>query len=189
METEPVIADLKSYIEDIKESFEVHLREIEMPDIETAAELRSACEQNFCGQYGKNWMCPPAVGKIDDLIAALSDYDGGVLIQTVHRITDSFDVEGMSDAAKGHDSVLAKIRLGLKGNSEKRNILLLGAGPCTSCEECACEREEECPFPEKALASVESYGIDVNRSLTNCGLQYNNGANTVSYVGLVLYKK
>ena len=43
-------------------------------------------------------------------------------------------------------------------------------------------------FPDKAIASVESYGINVNSLLLNCGLEYNNGINTVSYVGIVMKK-
>lgn len=36
------------------------------------------------------------------------------------------------------------------------------------------------------MAPVEAYGIDVSKMLSACGLNYNNGQNTVSYVGLIL---
>jgi hypothetical protein len=44
-----------------------------------------------------------------------------------------------------------------------------------------------CRFPDKAVASVESHGIDVTALVTSCGIPYNRGPNTVSYVGLFLF--
>jgi len=45
---------------------------------------------------------------------------------------------------------------------------------------------ERCSYPGKAVASLEAYCIDVNALLTTCGIPYNNGVNTVSYVSLLL---
>ncbi|HEY3424048.1 MAG TPA: DUF2284 domain-containing protein, partial [Negativicutes bacterium] len=52
---------------------------------------------------------------------------------------------------------------------------------------CAYQDNEECRFPDKAFASVESYGIDVINLEKACGIPYYNGKNTVSYVGLILF--
>ena len=57
--------------------------------------FREICESNGCGNYGKCWMCPPDVGDIDSMMAAVRRYPHGLLYQTIHEIEDSFDIEGM----------------------------------------------------------------------------------------------
>ena len=42
-------------------------------------------------------------------------------------------------------------------------------------------------MPEKAFGALEAHGVDVAALLDCCGLRYNNGPNTVSYVGVVLF--
>ena len=44
---------------------------IPVESIETDAAFRELCAANVCGNYGRNWMCPPDAGDIDDLIADL----------------------------------------------------------------------------------------------------------------------
>jgi hypothetical protein len=46
---------------------------------------------------------------------------------------------------------------------------------------------EPCRFPEKAISSVEACGIDVMSLSKSAGVRYNNGKNTVTYIGAVLY--
>ena len=46
---------------------------------------------------------------------------------------------------------------------------------------------QECRYPDKAVASVEAYCIDANALLTRCQIPYNNGPDTVSFVGLFLF--
>ena len=35
---------------------------IPVEDIETDASFRDLCAANVCGNYGRNWMCPPTRG-------------------------------------------------------------------------------------------------------------------------------
>jgi predicted metal-binding protein len=65
--------------------------------------------------------------------------------------------------------------------------LALSAGACSICETCTYPDGEPCRLPEKAMASLESYGIDVAQLIASSGLSYNNGPNTVSYVGVILF--
>ena len=58
---------------------------------------------------------------------------------------------------------------------------------CTYCGRCAFLDGQECRFPEEAVPSVESYGIDV-MALEKSGMPYYNGKNTVSCVSLILLR-
>jgi predicted metal-binding protein len=155
--------------------------------IEYSAEFRLLCEQNKCGYYGTNWMCPPAVGPFEDLKARASRYKQGLLFQTVHPLSHSLDWRGIKKAFRVHDDVLRRIMMHIGDSYGVNDMLPLGAGPCTSCEECSAVNEEPCRLPEKAVASCEAYGMDVAALVGKYGIPYHHGKNTVSFVGCILF--
>ena len=66
------------------------------------------------------------------------------------------------------------------------NFLHLSCGGCHLCETCAKKTGEPCRQPDKALAGLEGYGVDVYNTTKDTDLKYINGANTVTYFGMVL---
>jgi len=159
---------------------------IDVSDISFSEEVRKYCEMNTCGKYGKNWSCPPGVGPVSELSKKAHRYEKGLVIQTVHPLKNSFDWKGMMAGKVEHDTVLRRVsqfarELGL------RDSLLLGAGSCSICNQCAYTKGEPCCFPEEALASMEAYGIDVVKLAKDHDFPYHHGSGTVSYVGLLLY--
>lgn len=159
---------------------------IEVAAIPFRREFRVACEQNTCGKFGTCWMCPPDVGDIDEMIEEAKAYRYAFVFQTVGRLEDSFDIEGMEAAAKRHNDITQAL------SSEVEPLLdhplKLGAGACHVCDRCARLDEVPCRFPEKAIASLESYGIAVSELAPLCGMKYINGPNTVTYFGGFLYQ-
>ena len=144
--------------------------------------VRYACEQNYCGRYGKSWMCPPGVGEPENMSEGLLTYKNVFVFTTKHDIEDSYDVEGMAEAHKKHDSATKKIFFLCKEHGAK----LLGAGGCTKCEKCTYP-DAPCRFPEDAVSSVEANGINVMQLSKTIGINYINGANTVTYFSAVFY--
>ena len=65
--------------------------------------------------------------------------------------------------------------------------LHLGAGGCRVCPVCANREDKPCRFPEKALSSLEAYGINVSKLAELAGMKYINGQNTVTYFGAVFF--
>ena len=151
------------------------------------AAFREMCEANRCGVYGKCYMCPPDVGPIDALMEKLRGYDKGLMYQTVSPLEDSFDFEGMGEAKRAFTQVSQRLLTALQPKLE--GALHLSGGGCGLCETCAKVTQEPCRHPDRALASLESYGMDVYNTARNAGLKYVNGANTVTYFGMVLYKE
>jgi predicted metal-binding protein len=159
---------------------------IDVRDITFRREFRDACERNTCGKYGLTWMCPPAVGDIDDLIARASAYRRAFVFQSVGLLDDSFDIEGMEAAARKHNELLQSIFSIMETCTD--DFLKLGAGACMVCREtCAKSLGKPCRFPEKAIASMEAYGIAVSELAELCGMKYVNGVNTVTYFGAIFY--
>ena len=155
--------------------------------IRVKQEFRTPCEQNQCGHYGQNWMCPPGVGSLEECELRVRRFSKGLLFQKVYPLKDSYDIEGMQEAHEDFNLLIQEIRDSVPKKNRIREYMILGAGACPVCKKCTYLRGEECVFPDKAIASVEAHGIDVKKLLEDNGLSYVNGVNTVSYVGLLLY--
>lgn len=149
------------------------------------ASFRELCKSNSCGMYGRCWMCPPDIGDIETCMAEVRNYKHGLLYQTFADIEDSFDIEGMQAAAKHHVHVGQRLEAFLMLELEKHRHL--SCGGCRVCERCAKEDGLPCRNPKRAMPSMEGYGIDVYNTCKPTGLKYINGANTVTYFGIILF--
>ena len=156
-------------------------------DIPFASELRQCCAQNSCGRHATCWVGPPAIGEVFDLMTKVRQYSFGLVVQTVDQLEDSFDYPGMVVAREHHIDVFQKTLAAVKILFPERKLLPLDAGCCDLCPKCSYP-DEPCRYPEYAIPAVEAYGINVNPMLTACGLKYNNGKDTVSYVGLIIFE-
>lgn len=150
--------------------------------------FRKICESNQCGSYGRCWMCPPCIGPIDALMARVRSYSRALVYQTVSPIADSYDVEGMFEAAAGHARVSLQVAQGV-GKLLKPGFLHLSCGGCHLCRTCAKCSNEPCRFPEQALSSLEGYGVDVYQTVRSTPLKYVNGQNTVTYFGMIFFSE
>lgn len=162
-----------------------HACTINRMQLKTFDYVRASCAANACGKYGRCWTCPPDLGEQEALTAELQSFPGGVVIQNVSKLEDSWDFEGMTEAARAHNQMMRSLARQLAAEYPERRFLALGCGGCGYCETCTCP-DEPCRAPDQALASVEGYGLDVKLLVESCGLSYINGQNTVSFVGAVL---
>ena len=148
--------------------------------------FRDMCAANACGVYGKCWMCPPDVGEIDVLMREVREYDYALVYQTVTKLEDSFDFEGMVAAKKRTYPLAQSLRAVFEEVGITRT-LHLGAGGCGVCETCAKRTNGPCRFPERAMPSLEAYGINVSALARAARMKYINGQDTVTYFGAVLF--
>ena len=159
---------------------------IETKDIVLDRVFRDICATNACGMYGNCYMCPPDVGNIDELMAQVANYDYALVYQTVTELEDSFDFEGMIEAKKKSYPLAQSFRKVFADMSITKT-LHLSAGGCGVCETCAKRMNEPCLFPEKAMPSLEAYGVNVSELAKAAGMKYINGQDTVTYFGAVLF--
>ena len=158
---------------------------ISVENISFDTAFRDMCASNACGNYGKNYMCPPDVGEIDGLIREAKTYSHAIVYQSIGLLEDSYDFEGMMGAGQFHNDLVQNVRALFGKYGQK--ALHLGAGGCRLCPVCGKKTGEPCRFPHKALASLESYGINVSKLAAQCGMRYINGENTVTYFGAALF--
>lgn len=150
------------------------------------ASFRDICATNACGLYNACHTCPPDAGEIHSLMAKLRQYQTGLWYQTISPLEDSYDFEGMMAAKKRHMDLSIRLRQRLEGLLPP-GALHLGCGGCGLCDICTKPEGLPCRFPEDALYSLESHGVDVYQTTRTTGLSYINGANTVTYFGVVLF--
>ncbi|MBQ9785760.1 MAG: DUF2284 domain-containing protein [Clostridia bacterium] len=148
--------------------------------------FRDMCAANACGVYGKCYMCPPDVGDVNELMQSLTKYAHVLVYQRVSALEDSFDFEGMQAARRAQYRLAQALRDALDA-LPLPNALHLGAGGCGVCQVCAKRTNEPCRFPDRAMASLEAYGIHVSEMARAAGMNYINGENTVTYFGAVLF--
>ena len=159
---------------------------ISTSEIVTDAVYRDICATNSCGRYGKCYMCPPDCGDINELMAKLRNYEYALVYQTVDELEDSFDFEGMI-AARNRLNVLSQRIRRFTDAYPLSDAFHLGVGGCMVCPVCAKETGEACRHPEIAITSLEACGIDVSKLAASSGMRYNNGPETVTYFGAVLF--
>ncbi len=152
--------------------------------ISFSSDVVEACAKNYCGRYGSCWTCPPGIGEFDELKARYNSYSNAYVYTTLNKLEDSFDFEGMSEARTKTMTLLYEICERLRNNSV--DFTALGCGSCDICEECTYPADP-CRFPNKAIPAVEACGIDVVKLASDIGLNYNNGANTVTYFCIIFY--
>lgn len=154
------------------------------PGILTAREdVRAMCAADKCGAYGKNWTCPPACGTVEECQNRMRQYRRGILLQSVGHMTKTLDSKCYRETERRHlqnfHAFAEEIR------KEYPGALCLGAGGCRICKQCA--YPEPCRFPEKAVSSMEGYGLFVTQVCRDAGVPYYYGEKTITYTACVLY--
>jgi predicted metal-binding protein len=176
-------------------SFELHLgkynfkeyKEFDLSLIKIDQAVRNLCKQNACGQYGKNHMCPPAIKDIEEWEKEILSYKNGIIVTKVYQTKNSFDMKAMFEGMADFQETLVGLKGDLLDEFPEKRLLLLGAGSCSICKKCTYMEGEPCRFPKKAFPSVEACGVDVMSLSKTAGVKYNNGRNTITYIGVILY--
>ena len=147
--------------------------------------VRDMCAVNTCGKYGRCWTCPPGCGSIEENREALKRYTKGIIVQTTMELEDDFDYETMECCGKRHKALFAALYQHMR--AEGIPVLALGAGGCELCEKCAYP-DAPCRHPEKALSSMEAYGLLVSDVCKKNGLPYYYGPRTMTFTGCYLFE-
>ena len=157
---------------------------ISTAEIPFEQEIRKICEGNACRLYAKTWACPPAVGTIEECQERCLQYKTAMVFSAVYPLEDSFDFDGM-EAGKARHTQLCPAIVKLF-QEQYEDLLILSAEGCGRCQTCTYP-DAPCRFPDTLYPSIESYGVEVNRLAAKAGVNYINGANTVTYFGCIAY--
>lgn len=156
---------------------------VDTKDIVFSSEVRKLCADNVCRQYGASWSCPPAVGTVEECRARIQKYDKMLVFTGKYALEDSFDYEGMTDGRKRFAASCRVFDEAIR--PYLKDFLLFANEGCDLCKKCTYP-DAPCRFPEKMHPSLEANGIFVNELAALAGVNYINGANTVTYFGALV---
>jgi len=153
-------------------------------ELEFSSRIRWICEHE-CPMYGKSWACPPGVGTVDCCRQICMAYDHCLLISSIVEVRDIADMEETLATRPDHEALTEQVRELMK--EQGIDPFILSTEACTVCDRCAILDGEPCRFPDKMHPCVESHGINVVDVLEKRGLNFQFGANVVTWVSLLFY--
>lgn len=174
---------MTDWIEKAKECGFDAVSPLDPQKLEARQDVRDMCAANRCRAYGKIWTCPPACGTLEECRERMRRYEKGLLLQTVEKLSKTIDTRGYAAAEKRHKEQFQRFTELLL--EDFPDALCLGSGACTICKECA--YPQPCRFPEKALSSMEAYGLFVTQVCRDSGAKYYYGPKTIAYTACVLF--
>jgi predicted metal-binding protein len=177
-------AQLQSLLDQVKQTRVFQCGLAKPAEIKYRQEIREICKDNSCGQYGKTWACPPAVGTVEECKDRCLQYSAMLVFTGKFMLEDSFDFEGMARAMNDFKRIAHDVESAAK--SYLKTYLVLSNESCNTCKTCAYP-DAPCRFPEQLHHSIEGYGILVSELAKQAGVNYNNGNNTVTYFGALLF--
>ena len=157
---------------------------IDPKDLEFNDRIRWICEHE-CPMYGKTWACPPGVGTVGQCRSRCLSYKNCLMIATITEVEDISDIDETLATRPDHEAVTNAVGAILEEMGVKPYILSTEA--CAICDRCAILDGEPCRFPEKMHPCVESHGINVVDVLEQRGLNFQFGANVVTWISLMFY--
>ena len=153
-------------------------------ELEFSGRIRWICE-NECPMYGKTWACPPGVGSVESCQKKCFSFENCLLISTIVEVRDITDMEETLATRPDHEAITNEVAQIMEELGVKPYILSTEA--CAICEKCAILEGKPCRFPESMHPCVEGHGINVVPILEERGLEFQFGANVVTWVSLLFY--
>lgn len=168
------LAELPLYIYDF----------LDPKELEFSSRIRWICE-NECPMYAKSWACPPGVGSVDHCQGKCLSFENCLLISSIVEVRDIADIEETLATRPEHEALTNEVRDIMRDLGTDPYVLSTEA--CALCDRCAILDGRECRFPEKMHPCVESHGINVVPILESRGLEFQFGANVVTWISLLFY--
>ena len=157
---------------------------IDPKELEFNNRIRWICE-NECPMYGKSWACPPGVGSLNQCKGKCLVHGNCLLISSIVEVDDIADMEETLATRPDHEALTNEVADIMRSLGADPYILSTEA--CTVCEKCAILDGQPCRFPEKMHPCVESHCINVVPILESHGLEFQFGANVVTWISLLFF--
>ena len=157
---------------------------IDPKELEFSDRIRWICEHE-CPMCNKTWACPPGVGSVTLCKAKCRSYSSCMMIATIVEVDDITDIEQTLATRPGHEAITDQVAELLKAQGVTPYVLSTEA--CAICDRCAILDGEPCRHLDRMHPCVESHGINVVPILESRGLEFQFGANVVTWISLLFY--
>ena len=139
-------------------------------DITFDFSFRKYCEQNLCGNYGTNPLCPPLCGKVEKMREEVLKHKTVLILMSEHSISNFSDDENIKKAQRKHNE--ATLRLLEKMEKKPRQIAL-----------CSPDDIEE--LPHISAHCLSAYCVNVKDMAEKCGMNYDFKESKLTLFGFI----
>ena len=152
--------------------------------LEFSDRIRWICEHE-CPMCGRTWACPPGVGAVEDCRTKCLSYENCLMIATIVEVADITDINETLATRPEHEVITNQVRDLMRAQNVAPYVLSTEA--CAICDSCAYLEGKPCRYPDRMHPCVESHGINVIPVLEENGIEFQFGANVVTWVSLLFY--
>ncbi len=160
---------------------------ISVDQIIVRPEYRIFCEENACGNYGRNYSCPPASGTVTEMKERMMKFHHALVLSNSYYVENALDKKEAASLKKKHNQKIRSLIKSLRQENALDEYLLILGGPCTLCESCKMPEGKSCPFESERASCLSAYCIDVNALAHSCGMEISWSTDQISYFSLLLY--
>ena len=157
---------------------------IDPKGLEFSDRIRWICEHE-CPMCGKTWACPPGVGSVTYCKAKCRSYENCLMIATIVEVDDITDISETLATRPEHEEITNQVRDLMREQNVEPYVLSTEA--CVICDSCAYLEGKPCRYPDRMHPCVESHGINVSPVLEENGIEFQFGANVVTWISLLFY--
>ena len=125
------------------------------------------------------------MGTVAECQARCAVYHNCLLISSIAEVNDIADIDETLATRPADEELTEQAAALLREQGE--NPYILSTQACAICQRCAILDNQPCRFPEKMHPCVESHGINVVPILEKLGLDFQFGANIVTWISLLLF--
>ncbi len=169
-------------------SLDIAVREVDMT--EYVARFRNSelfiqyCRE--CQNFGRSWACPPFDFNVDDMLRRFSRVS--LLASRFVPYESCVDIDIFRDTTLTDCKHIEEFLLNAESESGGRAFINIGR--CHHCGADSCRRisGNKCLHPDKVRPSLEAYGFDVSRTLSDLfglELKWSDNGMTPDYLVLV----
>lgn len=162
---------------------------IETEDLQFVPAFRALCEENDCGNYGRNYGCPPHCGTTQEMEDKVRKYRRAVVFQSKTAVADVMDPVLTKPIKKSH---IQKTRRAMKRMEEagmEMDGFAIMCGPCNFCAVCALQEGKPCPHEDMRFSCLSAYCINATELARHCHMEMEWGGNQATFFSMYVFDK
>lgn len=162
---------------------------ISTEQLEFVPEFRKFCKENACGNYGRNYGCPPYCGTPEEMAARVMAYQWAIVFQSRTPVKNIMDDKETKKVKKMHTGMTLKALDVLEAEGLGMDGFPIMCGPCNYCEACKMTADEPCINKKMRFSCLSAYCIDAGKMAEQCGMEMQWNGEIVSFFSLYLFDK
>ena len=151
-------------------------------ELTLSPEVKILCDQD-AAVYGERRSVPVAPEKYEKCEANIRRFPGAFLFDAVYEVADAYDLERCGEARRAHAALVSDLRAEFERRFGETLVLSIS---CDLCGDCPCPKKP-CKKPKEAVFSMDSYGVQIMKTLADMDIVYDYGIDTAVYFTLILF--